>query len=214
MRGHRDDSQAIARRFALALANGLGRLEAAHHRHLQVHQHDVELFALDGIDGLLSVLDYRHVMTSPLEQTHGHPLIDDVVFGEQHLARPELRRCGRGLTLFSLLGSRRFGIEDSTDRRMEIERCNRLRQARGNAELAAQARIVITSRRSQHHDGSASQVGTCANLLGQLKAIHARHLRVEQDEVHALALLVRLWSASSASRPPGTTIGVTSQRVS
>ena len=76
-------------------------------------------------------------MAPSLEQTHGHALIDDVVFSEQHFAGPNHRRRGRCLTLFSLLDSRRFGIEDGTDRGVEIERRDRFRQARRNAELAA-----------------------------------------------------------------------------
>ena len=46
VRGHRDDADVPAR-GALALANRDGRLEAAHHRHLQVHQHEVERLALE-----------------------------------------------------------------------------------------------------------------------------------------------------------------------
>ena len=47
VRGQRDDRQVPAGR-ALALADRRGRLEAAHLRHLHVHQHDVE-FAGDRI---------------------------------------------------------------------------------------------------------------------------------------------------------------------
>ena len=42
VRGHRDDRQARGVALGLERADRRGRLEAAHLRHLDVHQHDVE----------------------------------------------------------------------------------------------------------------------------------------------------------------------------
>ena len=78
-------------------------------------------------------------------------------------------------------------VEDSADRRVEIERRDRFGQAGRNAELATQTRIIVAARRGQHHDGRAGQVGAFADLPGELEAVHAGHLRVEQDEIDPLA---------------------------
>ena len=82
----------FARELALALANRRRGLEAAHDRHLQIHEHDVEPFRCDRLDRFLSVVDDGHVMTAPVQQPDGHSLVDDVVLGEQDLARPNLPR--------------------------------------------------------------------------------------------------------------------------
>ena len=72
--------------MAFAFANDVRGFEAAHHRHLQVHQYEVEALARDEVDGLLAVGGNRNRMPAVGEQAAGDLLIDDVVLGEQDAA--------------------------------------------------------------------------------------------------------------------------------
>ena len=70
----------------LALADDAGGLEAAHLRHLHVHQDHVEAVAGQALERFLAGADHRHVVAPLRQQAHGHALVHDVVLRQQHLA--------------------------------------------------------------------------------------------------------------------------------
>ena len=72
VRRHGDDADVLAR-DALAQANRDGRLESAHDRHLQIHQHEVEGLAIEPRQGLTAVLGDRHVMAAAGQQAGRRP---------------------------------------------------------------------------------------------------------------------------------------------
>ena len=77
----------------LAQANRDGRVEAAHDRHLQVHQHQVEGFlTLEGGERLEAVVRDDNDVTSSASTDRRRPLIHDVVFGQQDGPCPESDR--------------------------------------------------------------------------------------------------------------------------
>ena len=87
VRGHGDNADVLAR-GALAQANRDGRVEAAHDRHLQVHQHEVERLAIEPRQRLTAVLGDRHVMAAAGQQAGRDPLVDHVVLDEQDADAP------------------------------------------------------------------------------------------------------------------------------
>ena len=65
----------------------LRRRFAPHHRHVEVHQHHVEAPAARARHGLRAVADHLHRVGALLEQPLHHPLVDGVVFRDQHTQR-------------------------------------------------------------------------------------------------------------------------------
>ena len=77
-------------------ANRDGRVESAHDRHLQIHQHEVEGLAIEPRQGLTAVLGDRHVMAAAGQQAGGDPLVDHVVLDEQDAGAPAVGAHGQG----------------------------------------------------------------------------------------------------------------------
>ncbi len=76
-------------------ADGSGGVEAAHRRHLDVHEDDVEALAGDGGDGFGAVVGDHRLVTEAGEHRRGQPLVDHVVFRHED-AQPAQRRRQRG----------------------------------------------------------------------------------------------------------------------
>ena len=73
------------------MPNRARRFEAVHLRHLAIHEHEVERNALDHLQRLVTVARDVDAAAQALQQAHGELGVDDVVFGEQHATRRDLR---------------------------------------------------------------------------------------------------------------------------
>ena len=81
----------------------LDHVQAAGAGHVDVHQHDVEAAVLQGIEGLVAVLDQPALVPGPFQDPGRDLAVDRIVLGHQHReppARPRHRRMAR------LLGER------------------------------------------------------------------------------------------------------------
>ena len=113
------------------------RLEPAHLRHLHVHQDDVERLRAGSPSTasrpLAAIDDF---VAAPFEQARRQPLVDGVVFREQHVqpALRQLRRQHRRRQRRALAGLVR---EDARDRAEQLALIDRLGQMRRDADLAA-----------------------------------------------------------------------------
>ncbi len=79
----------------LPIAEDCRRLQSAHVRHLQVHQHDVEAAVFERGQRLNAIARQRDPMTLLLQQTQGQFLIDHAVLDQQNVQWPQ-RRLGNG----------------------------------------------------------------------------------------------------------------------
>ena len=82
-------------RAFLSFSDGGGRLQAVHHRHLDIDEQDVERLGVERCQGLPAILDRHHTMAQFLEKKHRHVAADARVFGQQHSEPPavSLDRC-------------------------------------------------------------------------------------------------------------------------
>ena len=97
--GAHGDNRNLLEELVVFFADGLGRGQAVHHRHLQVHQHEVEGILLQQIQGFLAVVCDHRGQAHAVEQRDGQFLVHLVVFDEQNLRRLEVN-----LPLFLLDG--------------------------------------------------------------------------------------------------------------
>ena len=148
VRRHGDDADVLAR-DALAHANRDGRVESAHDRHLQIHQHQVEGLALEPGQGLAAVLGDRHVMAAAGQQAGRDPLVDHVVLDEQDARAPAHPRPSASAPAVDFAhggsGGRRLRADRAFDRGQQIGGVDRLGEVRRDAQLGA-ARLIDCSR--------------------------------------------------------------------
>jgi len=84
--------------MTLDRADGRRGFEAAHVRHLDIHDDRVERMRFEGRDRFFAILRQRHDMALLLENPNGQPLIHFVVLGQEDAqalprladARPEI----------------------------------------------------------------------------------------------------------------------------
>src|ERR1700689_561106 len=62
----------------LAITNLSRGGESIHHRHLQIHQNEIERFCRAYLDSLCAVVSYLHPAAESLEKSRGNLLIDRV----------------------------------------------------------------------------------------------------------------------------------------
>ena len=96
---------------------------------------------------------------------------------------------------------RRPSAERAFDRGEQIGRVDRLGQIGRDAELGAARLIAVFARRGQHHHRGAGERGVGGDGLGDGETVHARHVRVEQDEVERPVVRTAAVIASTAARP-------------
>ena len=76
----------------LSSANRGRCLHAVHHRHLNVHQHDIECLSLQLVEGSPSVTDHHHGMSALLQQPARDLLVHRVIFRHQDVQTLGRRR--------------------------------------------------------------------------------------------------------------------------
>ena len=86
MGGHGDDGDMLAG-CLLAPANQRSCLQAAHDRHLQIHEQHIKCFCLQGFTGEFAVGRHGHAVAALLQQVHHELLVDGIVLGHQHVER-------------------------------------------------------------------------------------------------------------------------------
>ena len=164
------------------LPDGHGRLEAIHGGHLAVHQDQIELLALQDLQGVGAV--GHRLVAQPQVVQHGqrHLLVDQVVFGQQHPPDEGGRRlawivrCRRLCWRLRLLQPLHHGV-------VEIRLTNRLGQILAvGAGLHATARQGI-ARGAEDDDRHLRQGCIALHPRQQAEAILFRHHHVGQQHV-------------------------------
>ena len=169
-------------RGPLVRADGGRRLEAVHLRHLHVHEHHVEAFLRERIERRPAAADHRRHVAGLLEQAQHQLLVDHIVLGEQEAQRTAGDGRGAPIGHPALLLADEPGAERSDDCRQQVTAPDRLRQERGDAQLAVVRAGGSAPGGGEHHD----QGGTRSALLqgmAQREAVHIGHPGVDQDEV-------------------------------
>ena len=176
-----------------AVADGASGLEAAHDRHLNVHDDDVEAVVrrrLDGPDRRPPVFNGAHLVPALLQQRDHQLAVDRVVFGNQDLQALCRRAAWPVCRQFGLSANGRG--EDVRQRVEQIRVFDRFGQARLDADLPAALRMFGLSERSEHDDRRAGQVLIPLDFRREVEAIHFGHLTVGDDDVEACMWLPRL----------------------
>jgi hypothetical protein len=93
MCGQRNDSLVEAG-YRLCFTKCGRRLDATHHRHLQVHEHNVEGGLLNRLKRLEPIAHYHHAVPALFQHAGRETLIDCIILGQQY-AQWLYRRFGR-----------------------------------------------------------------------------------------------------------------------
>ncbi len=177
MSRHRDDRDAFAGTGFL-LANASGRLDPVHHRHLQVHQDQVERFCLNPSHSDRTVIGNDHLVTPTVQQPDGQFLIGQSVFDQQDFqdAFDGLLGVHRRKIGLVLAGhGRQQGIE-------QLGLFDRFHQVRRNFQLFAPLRVFRAGTRCQHdHIGFANRV-VRPQFLDHFEAVLFRHVNIGQHD--------------------------------
>ena len=201
------------RRCALALANRRGRLEAAHLRHLHVHQHDVEALASSASTASRPLSAIVDLMPAPLEQAAASRWLTALSSarstcrrrsGSSPAASPAAApRAGRALAR-ARGRSRRAGRADRPAW-SDAARCPTSRHFAISSYCPDELSIMIVG----------GQLRFAADPPRDLEAVHVGHVRVEQDERERAARARSPRAAPrSAAAPLSTTVGRIFQRSS
>ena len=175
----------------LALADGGGRFEAAHLRHLHVHQHEVEGLPSRARRAPSAVVGDGDRVAALREQPDRDALVDDVVFGEQDAGARRLRgrrassRAGRtGDRGWVRCSTRQIASCRSAlpDRLGEIGRDAQLAAARESPYSPEEVSIMIVGAARSRPRG---------DLLRHREAVQLRHVGVEEHERERPAGAVR-----------------------
>ena len=204
------------RSVALALADGRGRLEArpspASARPSARGRTSRARASSSASRPLFATVT---VMAAPGQQSDRDALVDDVVFGEQDLRRPD-----RGRRRSTGRPSRQPApspapLEHAADRVEQIGLPDRLGQVRRDAQLAAARRVAVLSRRGQHHDRRAAELRAARpSRSATAKPSRSGMLASSSTSANGLPACDAASSASSAAWPPSTAVGFMCQRVS
>ena len=189
--GHGHDRQCLEAQFRADLAR---RRVAVHHRHLDVHQHDVELRRRrhHRVQRLLAVGDHGYLRALGSEQFFRHLLVDEVVLGHQNPQACQAApwpgvACGLAQTAV-----RGFGIEGRL-----------LQHGRGHGldQIAIEQGLLLRRALCQglaalgrdHHDHQPLLAVLCtqlAQLLRRFPTVHGQHDPVQ--EYHVIGEAARL----------------------
>ena len=182
--GHGDDRRP-GPAVGLAVPNRPGRLEAIHDRHLNIHQHDVERFAIHRRKRLLPVTNNGHMVSQFLQHSDGHPLVDRIVLRQQHPQPSEWRRNGRRRMPHAVHLDGRWGghqAERLGDHTQQFGCLDRLDQMGLQTQFPTTGGVTLPVRRGEHHDRGAGQFRFPGDRLGDHEAVHLRHHRIQKHE--------------------------------
>ena len=181
--GHGDDGQG---ELPQILADAGGGGVAVHHRHLQVHQHDVEsrVGGGHGLDRQQAVVGNLHLGTFVLEQFARHLLVVGVVF---HHQQTQTRQALSGRRRRQAQAGRGVGVSARIDDGVvEHRRRDRFDQ------IAVHQRLFLVAALRKHlaamgcdHD-QRRHLACLQRLTDQragLQAVQARHLPVDEDRI-------------------------------
>ena len=193
MGGHGDDGQ----RGEAGVGTDFYRsLMAVHHRHLEVHQDDVErgwLRAVEQLlDGFLTVVSHVHCGPRAFEQFHGDLLVDLVVLSEKDAgaAQPVFRFTGHGFARRHAV----TGLGEDVHERVHYhglghgldEEAVKLEPLRFFTHLFA------AKCRDEHDGGLFRQRLVALDEAAGLQAIHAGHPPIHKDDVERFSGILRL----------------------
>jgi hypothetical protein len=163
------------------------RHQAAHVRHLQVHQDQVELARAELAYALGAVVGDRDLAAQALQEAPRHFLVDDVVLYQQHGCT--VLRCCRGLSwnnslhCFAFLRhahyagcSLRHWLSQRGIRALDqLALAHRLGQARRHAQVRQHLQVFLAIHRGQHDDARLSETRFGTDATGEVHAVHRRH---------------------------------------
>ena len=198
VRGQRHDGRprAAAQRQS---ADDPGCLVAVHHRHLAVHQHQIEGAVAHQRHSFGAVVGHLPLQAELLQHRLGHALVDRVVFDQQHGAvQLGFRRFGgRALRARSVRRRRQHAADDAE----QVGTPDRLVQVTQDARLFARALVGVGVGGAEHHQPCRRQRRLRLDCAGELKAVHARHVHVENRDLERAAGLRRLRHQRERLRP-------------
>ena len=200
--GHGDDRQFSE---AFLSADVLAGLNAPHHGHLQVHQHDIEGLMLQNPERFLAISRDGHLQSKTLEEFARHLLIDLVVFYQQDV---RTFNCGQ---LFTQVGLNDFGCLPGfptleADDGVEQPGCgHRLGQDGINLDIAGflkQLILAVGGDHDHHRQGGNSMV-FCkeAHTPRHFDAIHLWHFPVKKYQFHRLGRGTQVFQQCQRLRP-------------
>ena len=162
------------------IADRCGGLVAVHHRHLAIHQHEVEISGAHPVDGLRTIAGHLVLQTELGQHRLGHTLVDGVVFDQQHQA---LQGAEQRIGQRSRRGVDQDSAQHAGDRIQQVGASHRLVQVTQNAGLCAGVWICADVGRTQHDQPGAQQRRLSLDVAGEFQAVHARHVHVQHGQV-------------------------------
>ena len=190
--GHGDD-RGMGAGGRLAGADGGGRLEAVHLRHLHVHQHGIERPAVQGRQRLAAVAGDHDLMALLLQQADGQPLVDGVVLGQQEPQPAPARRRRVVGGRPGRRGHRRSpSAEGGHDRVQEGRLPDGFGQVGGHPQFPAAGGVLAPVGRRQHHEGGPHRLRVLADPLGEGEAVHLGHHGIQKHQGERRSRLARL----------------------
>jgi len=185
--GHGDDVGSFRR--GEAGTNTVGRFEAIHFGHLDVHEDKVVFLAFDGLDGFEAVGGKVGVIAELLEDAKGDLLVDDVVFGDQDFQR---KAGGHGGVEDVVWAERFCGRLDFSDGGGEgVEQVglfDRLHEAKGKMGHGLDAELLSREGGTEEYEGEFFEFIESVDFLGEPATVHHGHLKIEDGKVKFRAL--------------------------
>ncbi|EXI88900.1 MAG: hypothetical protein AW11_02003 [Candidatus Accumulibacter regalis] len=180
--GHRDDRLSPLASGHFGRADPARCFEPVHDRHHHVHQHDVEAFATQPINGGLAVLHQCDAVTPAFEQPDRQLLVDGVVFDEQNGQRRSCSR--RRLLVRARCGRRRALVEGASERVQELVAGQRFAQLAGDSEAPATLAVALPGGCGDDQQEHRLAAGECAQPSGERVRVAVAKIGVEQRQVH------------------------------
>ena len=181
--------------------DGAGRLQAVHQRHLHIHQHQVIGVFLDHVQRLCAIVGETDLAAPVLQEVRCHFLIEQIVFNQQDSDATEMLWLGS--VNHTGLGERIFAF-NFNQFRYRFQKHGGLQRFLqypvGARQFGLPVQGAAHEARYRHQPWLAGQLRT--QLFDGLNPIHAGHHQVDDGDVVATALALRL-DATLHSLQPG-----------